>query len=421
VSLLPLSPNNALLKESAPARETAMLTREAGVFSRDSKIASEGPGRTADSGAIRETGETSETASTFRKIFQEKKTEREQPTNVRQTAETSAGKETPVVNVPVARERLRKMIAPAEKTAAAKADAKPATLKNILSALLENRGSVDKAGRVKKSTEKNDDKHVAEHGERLVSLRERLEQSRRKDNDTASVQALFSKPGREKNEKTAVIIDLRSPDGEKTKSSPAAGKPVVKNAEKDAVRDMKKPEAAKEQVEIRYYAKQPSAPDGADGVRRTGGDDALRARTDFSARLADAVKNEMVKHSGIVLKDGGAGEIHLVLKPESLGSVRIKLNLDDKHIAGEIIVDNNTVKKMVEDNLGNLETALRDKGYESAALNVFVAGERNESQTGERDFGSLLEAGRPGEIAALDGYAAGGGTIYDDALVNIVL
>jgi hypothetical protein len=74
---------------------------------------------------------------------------------------------------------------------------------------------------------------------------------------------------------------------------------------------------------------------------------------------------EVVKQTGIVLKNGGEGEIRLVLKPENLGSLRIRLSLGESSLEGRIVVDNNSVKELVESSLDNLKTALRMEGYQT--------------------------------------------------------
>jgi hypothetical protein len=85
---------------------------------------------------------------------------------------------------------------------------------------------------------------------------------------------------------------------------------------------------------------------------------------------------EVVKQTGIILKDGGNGEIRLVLKPENLGSIRIRLALSESSLEGRIVVDNNNVKELVESSLDNLKNALRLEGYQTN-LEVSVGHRRN--------------------------------------------
>jgi flagellar hook-length control protein FliK len=86
-----------------------------------------------------------------------------------------------------------------------------------------------------------------------------------------------------------------------------------------------------------------------------------RVTTNFEQRFIP----EVVKQTGIILKEGGNGEIRLVLKPENLGSIRIRLALSESSLEGRIVVDNNSVKELVESSLDNLKNALRLEGYQT--------------------------------------------------------
>ncbi len=91
-------------------------------------------------------------------------------------------------------------------------------------------------------------------------------------------------------------------------------------------------------------------------------------------RLKEMAGSELLKASNIILRDGG-GEIKLVLKPESLGSIRVRMNLVDNAIEGRIIVDNVAVKHVVEGNIDALKTALQQQGFQAATLSVSVGGQ----------------------------------------------
>lgn len=94
-------------------------------------------------------------------------------------------------------------------------------------------------------------------------------------------------------------------------------------------------------------------------------------------RFQERFVPEVVKQTGIILKGRGAGEIRLVLKPENLGSVRIRLALSESSLEGRIVVDNNSVKELVESSLDNLRNALRQEGFQTAGLEVSVGHRRS--------------------------------------------
>ncbi|HVO39864.1 MAG TPA: flagellar hook-length control protein FliK, partial [Spirochaetia bacterium] len=101
-------------------------------------------------------------------------------------------------------------------------------------------------------------------------------------------------------------------------------------------------------------------------------------------RLRDMAGSEMMKATGIILRDGG-GEIKLVLKPESLGSVRIRMNLVDNVIEGRIIVDNPAVKQVFDGNINSLMRALTAEGFQTASLQVSVGGQNTDNGKEERE------------------------------------
>jgi flagellar hook-length control protein FliK len=89
---------------------------------------------------------------------------------------------------------------------------------------------------------------------------------------------------------------------------------------------------------------------------------------------------EVLRHTGIILREGGSGEIRLLLKPESLGSVRIRLALSESSLEGRIVVENSTVKDLMDASLEHLKQALREGGFQSASLEVAVGGRQNGHQ-----------------------------------------
>ena len=96
--------------------------------------------------------------------------------------------------------------------------------------------------------------------------------------------------------------------------------------------------------------------------------------------LRESGNTDIVKNAKLILKDNNSGEIKLLMKPEHLGYVRIKLTVEDNNIAGKIIVDNINVKELFESNIDNLIKSFKDSGYSSAMLDVSVGG-GNEGKT----------------------------------------
>ena len=105
----------------------------------------------------------------------------------------------------------------------------------------------------------------------------------------------------------------------------------------------------------------------------------------FAERFQQLASPEIVKRAGIILRSNNQGEIRLVLKPESLGSVRIQINLNESIIEGRIVVENNSVKEIFEQNLDHLKNAFKEQGYQA----------RLEVSVGNRDASSQKEDPEP--------------------------
>lgn len=105
--------------------------------------------------------------------------------------------------------------------------------------------------------------------------------------------------------------------------------------------------------------------------------------------LQEKMNDSIVKESGVILKDNKSGEIKLILKPESLGKVRIRLHLHDNHLSGKIFVDTPEAKDAFVRNMVNLEKAFTDKGFTMGSLNVSV-GDKGKGKSRERDDGFVV-------------------------------
>ena len=96
--------------------------------------------------------------------------------------------------------------------------------------------------------------------------------------------------------------------------------------------------------------------------------------------LRESLQSTFVRRNGIILRDEGNGEIRLVLKPESLGSVRVKVNIVENRIEGRIIVENNSVREIIESNMENMRRAFLADGFDSSSIEVWVGGDRQRHQ-----------------------------------------
>ncbi len=131
----------------------------------------------------------------------------------------------------------------------------------------------------------------------------------------------------------------------------------------------------------------------ADSARGSGSQDgraSLMARDGqaegqtFGAMLSQELREnaaDFVKTGHIVLKDNNAGLIRLTLHPESLGNVRINLELSsDRKITGRIVVSSREAYEAFNESLQGLSDAFVEGGFESAGFDLSWSG--SEAQAG---------------------------------------
>jgi flagellar hook-length control protein FliK len=98
----------------------------------------------------------------------------------------------------------------------------------------------------------------------------------------------------------------------------------------------------------------------------------------FSAFLAKEVNEgarDFVRAGQIVLRENNTGTIRLTLHPETLGNVRISLELgSDRKISGRIVVDSKEAYDAFSENLSGLSDAFREGGFDTAGFNLSWSG-----------------------------------------------
>lgn len=110
------------------------------------------------------------------------------------------------------------------------------------------------------------------------------------------------------------------------------------------------------------------------------------AAKDFAQMLSQELQNnagELVKSGTMILKDGGKGSINLILHPESLGSVKIKLELSENVVEGKIIVYSEEAYKAFKESIGALKNAFAESGFQNSGFDLSFAGQNNDGNTGE--------------------------------------
>jgi flagellar hook-length control protein FliK len=116
----------------------------------------------------------------------------------------------------------------------------------------------------------------------------------------------------------------------------------------------------------------------------------------LSRELHENLNGDIVRHASVMLRDGGEGTIRLSLRPETLGTVKIRLEITENKITGRIIVESDEAFKAFEQELHALEQSFRDSGFDGANLEMaFTSGSGQEGQRGrEGEAGSLFSGRR---------------------------
>ena len=107
-------------------------------------------------------------------------------------------------------------------------------------------------------------------------------------------------------------------------------------------------------------------------------------RSPFSPQLGETINTQIVRQTGIILKNNNRGEIRLVLKPEQLGKLRIRIQLDDNRLTGRIFVTNAIVKEALDNDLESLYRAFKQNGFDAEEFEVLVD-RRQGDQSNRRD------------------------------------
>ncbi|MBP3560993.1 MAG: flagellar hook-length control protein FliK [Treponema sp.] len=109
---------------------------------------------------------------------------------------------------------------------------------------------------------------------------------------------------------------------------------------------------------------------------------AAASNSNFQAMLTNQIQQnayDFVKTGSIILKDNDVGSIKLILHPESLGNVKIDLQISDNTINGKIVVASQEAFNAFKDSMDSLKQAFMQSGYETSNFDLNLAGQNNPS------------------------------------------
>lgn len=111
---------------------------------------------------------------------------------------------------------------------------------------------------------------------------------------------------------------------------------------------------------------------------------------------ADGNFDEIVRQFTLLMRKGG-GEAKLLLQPEHLGSLKLRIQLDRGEVAASIVVDNQAVKDLILSRLNILEEGLLEHGFGLGSFEVGVKGENGDGETASGTARGSTGSGNQGE------------------------
>ena len=109
----------------------------------------------------------------------------------------------------------------------------------------------------------------------------------------------------------------------------------------------------------------------------------------LARELHQNFNGDIVRHASMALKDGGAGTIRIALHPESLGNVKIHLEMTENKITGRIVVESTEALNAFRKELSSLEQAFRDSGFADADLNLSLTADGQDTDNWEQEPNSF--------------------------------
>ena len=168
---------------------------------------------------------------------------------------------------------------------------------------------------------------------------------------------------------------------------------------------------------------------GASGERGAlGGFGGAKPAASFESFLARELQQnlngDIVRQAQVLLREGGEGTIRLSLKPESLGKVKIHLEMAENKITGKIVVESGEALRAFEHEIDSLEQTFRGGGFDGASLSLELAehdgpqGNMGEWRNGGEKVSTKTASSRYDEAAGKAGYFD---SVYSAKQINVLV
>jgi hypothetical protein len=119
----------------------------------------------------------------------------------------------------------------------------------------------------------------------------------------------------------------------------------------------------------------------------------------LAQRLEQSLNGDIVQRAHMVLREGNEGTIRLALRPESLGNVKIRLELAENKITGHIFVESKEAFTAFEREIYSLERAFKDSGFDGASLDMSMASGNGDTEGQWRGEGPFFSERQSVDLA----------------------
>ncbi len=102
-----------------------------------------------------------------------------------------------------------------------------------------------------------------------------------------------------------------------------------------------------------------------------------------AGKSPDEIFGDIVRQFSFMVKKGG-GEARLVLKPESLGEMKLNIRLNNAQVNTHMVVETTALRDMIVSRLSSLQDSLMSQGFSLGSFDVEVKDQNASNETGEK-------------------------------------
>jgi hypothetical protein len=139
-----------------------------------------------------------------------------------------------------------------------------------------------------------------------------------------------------------------------------------------------------------------------------------------AGKTGDDIFGEIVRQFTFVVKRGG-GEARLVLKPPSLGELRLNIKLNNAEVNTSMVVENMAMRDLIVSKLTTLQESLLNQGFSLGSFNVEVRERDASEDTGGQEKSGVVSLGTGPEEADEAEQTRSPGLPWISTIVNITV